>query len=260
VSSGAPVPDSAERFTGRAAAYSRYRPRYPLSLVTLLEAELGLRPDWRIVDLGSGTGLSAEPFLAHGNPVWAVEPNAEMRGVAEERLGASPLFHSVAGHAERTGLPDAGFDLILAAQAFHWFDVDAARAEALRILRPGGWAVLAWNTRRSEASPFLRAYEELLKRHGTDYEAVRHDRLARAAIERFFGGPFTLRVLDNEQLMHRDALRGRLASTSYVPAHGEPGHAPMMRELDALFDAHQQRGQVRFAYDLEVCWARLDRS
>jgi SAM-dependent methyltransferase len=254
-----PAPNAAERFTARAVDYARYRPRYPRSLVTLLEAELGLRPEWRIADLGSGTGLSSEPFLAHGNPVWAVEPNDEMRRAAEELLGASPLFHSVAGHAERTGLPDADFDLILAAQAFHWFDVDAARAETLRILRPGGWAVLVWNTRRSDDSAFLRAYEELLQRHGTDYGTVRHDRLARAALERFFGGPFTARVLENEQRMDRDALRGRLASTSYVPAHGQPGHAAMMRDLDTLFDVHQERGQVRFPYDLEVYWARPDR-
>ncbi|MGH7471190.1 MAG: class I SAM-dependent methyltransferase, partial [Longimicrobiales bacterium] len=108
-----------ERFADRVQDYVRYRPRYPRELVPLLQREIGLVADWRIADIGSGTGFSAEPFLSNGNHVIGVEPNAEMRAAAEQRLAQWPGFTSVHGSAEETGLPDHTIDLVVVGQAFH---------------------------------------------------------------------------------------------------------------------------------------------
>src|SRR5690606_36616857 len=150
--------DPRTRFSGCAGDYAGWRPRYPAGLIPRLRDAIGLRPEHIIADVGAGTGISAEPFLENGNTVYAVEPNAEMRRAAEARFARYPGFHSVDGAAEATGLPDAGVDVILAAQAFHWFDRARAREEFRRILRTPGWLVLAWNTRRTDGTPFLRAF------------------------------------------------------------------------------------------------------
>ena len=150
--------DPTARFSNRVDDYVRYRPSYPAGVLEILRAEVGLTPASIIADVGSGTGISAELFLRNGNTVYAVEPNDAMRHAAERLLGGYHAFHSVNGRAEATTLPDASIDLSLAAQAFHWFDVPKARAEWQRILRPDGWAVLVWNTRRTDTSPFLRAF------------------------------------------------------------------------------------------------------
>lgn len=246
-----------ERFADRVADYVRHRPRYPLALLDVLRDAVGLESSWTIADLGAGTGFSAEPFIVAGHEVFAVEPNDAMRGAAGTLFGAYPNFHIVAGTAETTTLPDASVDLVIAGQAFHWFDPLAAGREASRILRGERWAALFWNTRQTDATPFLRAYEELLRRHGTDYGAVRHDRRDAADLARFFDEPHEHRVLDNEQVLDFDALSGRLRSSSYVPAAGEPGHDAMMEDLRAIFDAHASGGVVKMIYDLEIYTGRV---
>lgn len=243
--------DPRARFSGRVDAYVRHRPRYPAGLLPLLRERIGLEPGWTVADVGAGPGLSAEPFLENGNPVFAVEPNDEMRAAAEARLGGRPGFRCMAGSAEETGLPDGSVDLVLAAQAFHWFEPRAARREFARILRPPGHAALVWNTRRTGGSPFLEAYEALLLRHGTDYGEVRHDR-RRGAIEALFPDGYERHALAHVQRLDREGLRGRLVSSSYTPAAGDPGRAPMLEEADRIFEAHARDSRVDMAYETEV--------
>src|SRR5262245_21384964 len=136
-----------ERFTDRVENYVRYRPDYPPGVIEVLEREIGLTPEWKIAEIGSGTGLSSQLFLENGNEVYGVEPNLPMRMAAEHYLAGYEGFHSVAGTAEATTLPAGTMHAVVAAQAFHWFDAAAARVETRRILRFNGWAVLLWNKR-----------------------------------------------------------------------------------------------------------------
>lgn len=252
-----PTPAPTRRFSDRVEDYERYRPRYPASVLDVLRERIGLEPTWVVADIGSGTGISTELLLGAGHEVFAVEPNDAMRAAAEDRLGGVPGFHSVAGTAEHTGLKPGSVDVVVAAQAFHWFDARRARREASRILRGRKWAVLIWNTRHADATPFLRAYEALLVRHGTDYEAVRHDWKDAGALEAFFTAGFERSAVPNEQLLDYEGLRGRLMSSSYVPAAGAPGHEAMLRDLRALFSGHERHGVVRMSYDCEIVLGRL---
>src|SRR5579871_2260124 len=148
-----------ERFTVRVPYYVKYRPGYPPELLALMEEEMGLTPQSAIADIGSGTGLLAEMFLKHGNAVYGVEPNLEMRRAGEEAMAAYPRFRSVNGAAEATTLPDACADFITVGQAFHWFDVVPTRREFVRILRLGGSVVLVWNRITTDTSAFMMGYE-----------------------------------------------------------------------------------------------------
>ena len=248
--------NSTARFSDRVRNYVLYRPGYPPAVLDVLRAEAGLAPGQEIADVGSGTGISARLFLDAGHPVHAVEPNAEMRAAAEGLLGADPRFHSVAGTAEATTLPDASVDLVVAAQAFHWFDPAAVRRDWRRILRPGGWMVLLWNARKTDTTPFLRDYEALLHAHGTDYAAVNHENVTAESIGAVLGEGFGRRDVPNEQVFDLEGLTGRLLSSSYAPAEGHPGHAPMMQALERLFRTHAQDGRVRFEYDTQIYWGR----
>jgi SAM-dependent methyltransferase len=221
-------------------------------VIEVLREKVGLGGPWVVCDVGSGTGFSTELFLDAGNEVYAVEPNDAMRAAAERRLGSRAGFHSIAGTAERTGLASESVDLVVAAQAFHWFDARAARAELGRILRSPRWAALLWNTRHEDATPFLHGYESLLRTHGTDYSQVRHDWRRAGALEEFFPEGFERAVLPNEQVLDYEGLRGRLGSSSYVPPPGDPRHEAMLADLRTLFEAHEEAGTVRMTYDCEV--------
>jgi SAM-dependent methyltransferase len=250
---------STQRFSNRVADYVRYRPRYPAQVLETLAVETGLTPDSVIADVGSGTGFSAEMFLRHGSRVFGVEPNAEMRAAGEQVLAGYGLFVSIAGTAEATTLPDASVDYVIAGQAFHWFNLAEAKREFSRILKPGGWAALFWNTRSEASSPFMAEYEVLLRRYSRDYTDVYHTRLTDADYRSFFAdGVFSYRVFPNPTQLNLEQLIGRTLSGSYMPPPDSPEAATVRQELETLFKAHQAEGYVSYVYVTELFFGRVN--
>ncbi len=237
-----------QRFSDRVENYVRYRPHYPAEVISWLAQHAGLTANSSIADIGSGTGISTELFLKAGCNVWAVEPNQEMRGAAEAALSANVNFHSVAGSAQATTLPDHSMDFVVAAQAFHWFNTEATRGEFTSILKPSGKVILLWNERLLDTTPFLRDYETLLNEFGTDYTTIRHENIDAAALANFFIGPFRSQQFANRQHFDLAGLTGRLLSCSYAPAPGHPRHGVMMAELERIFTRYQQDSQVQIDY------------
>jgi SAM-dependent methyltransferase len=247
-----------QRFSNRVEDYIKYRPGYPPEVIDLLRRECGLTPAAVVADIGSGTGILTEMLLKEGCQVFAVEPNREMRAASERLLGTRAGFHSRDGAAEATGLREASVDLITAAQAFHWFDREPAGREFRRILKPGGSLALIWNDRKTDATPFQAAYEELVRQCATDYAATSHKQIDDVEIDKFFKpSGFKKAVFANRQSFDFEGLRGRLLSSSYAPAQGQPGHESMLRQLTALFHAHQRDGRVAFDYDVLVYYGQL---
>src|SRR5271167_2016677 len=248
------------RFSDRVENYVRYRPGYPPEVLNLLRAECGLRPSHIVADVASGTGMFTRLLLENGNPVFAVEPNAEMRTAGMQQLETLPAgggLVSVAGTAEETTLESGSVDFVTAAQAAHWFDLPRARAEFARILKPDGWCVLIWNERRTASTPFLREYEELLLTYGTDYKEVRHERTTAIIHEFFAPAPCKERVFDLRQQFDYEGTAGRLLSSSYAPLEGHPNHAPMMQQLQRIFRAHATDDKVEFEYNTRVYYGKL---
>lgn len=249
--------DPVGRFSNRVDDYSKYRPGYPTAIIDFMSAECGLTPDAVIADVGSGTGILSEVFLQHGNRVFSVEPNREMRIAGERLLADYARFTSVEGSAEATSLPDQSIDFITAAQAFHWFDRERARAEFARILKAGGWVVLLWNERRTDRTAFLRDYEGLLLTYGTDYKEVRHENVHENIAAFFAPQNFELKSFENNQVFDYEGLKGRLLSSSYVPAPGQPQFNEMLDALSVIFEAHQQEGRVVVEYDTRVYYGQI---
>ena len=252
-----PASNATTRFSDRVENYVRYRPGYPPEVVRPLQAECGLTGKATIADIASGTGIWTRMLLENGNRVFAVEPNAEMREAGERLLAGFPNFTSVAGSAEATTLPDHCVDFVTAAQAAHWFKRSSARQEFLRILKPGGWLVLLWNERRTDSTPFLRDYEQLLLTYGTDYEEVRHERTTSAVNEFFDPAPFEERTFPMRQEFDYAGLEGRLLSSSYAPGTGHSRQAPMLRELRRIFELHQVQNRVAFEYSTRVFFGQM---
>lgn len=245
-----------ERFSSRVDDYARYRPSYPPPAIELLKERCGLVAGAVVADLGSGTGILTELLLEGGAEVFAVEPNDGMRGAAEAQLGHHPRFRSVKGTAESTTLAAASVDLLVAGQAFHWFDPQRARTEALRVLRQGAWAALLWNERPPEATPFLADYEALLERHAPEYTRIAASRADVGAMREFLGAAMEVRAFANEQILDFEGLKGRLMSSSYAPEPGSPGHEPMIARLREVFARHERDGQIVMPYSTLVYFSQ----
>lgn len=126
---------SRDRFSGFADLYDANRPSPPTALGPLL-ASYANTPRPAVVDLGSGTGLSSRWAAAWARSVIGVEPNDEMRAIAESRPTAGVAYRAAV--ADATGLEDDSADAVVAVQAMHWMEPDSTLAEVARILRPGG--------------------------------------------------------------------------------------------------------------------------
>jgi SAM-dependent methyltransferase len=247
--------NSIRRFSSRVDTYARFRPSYPKQVIETLERDCGFTKDSIVADIASGTGIFTKLLLEHGNRVFGVEPNAEMRRAGEEFLAAYPNFTSVTGTAEATTLDPHSVDFVTAAQAGHWFNRQKSRQEFARILKRDGWAVLLWNERKIDSTPFLRKYEELLLRYGTDYNEVRHEH---TVVGEFFAPlPFQERTFDLQQLFDYAGVEGRLMSSSYAPGPDHPNHAPMLRELREIVDRHQRDGKVSIEYTTRMYYGQL---
>src|SRR5262245_28285554 len=241
--------DVTQRFSSRVENYVKYRPGYPQGIVETLRNECALTSDSIIADVGSGTGILTEMLLRNGNLVYGIEPNREMREAAEGLLKYYPRFRSVASRAEETTLPDHSVDFITAGQSFHWFDREKTRVEFARILKPQGWVTLIWNERVTTTTPFLVAYEQLLKEYSTDYERIDHRQINDDVIRDFFGSDrFRLKRFNNSQVFDYEGVKGRLLSSSYAPEADHPNHKPMLEELEKIFRAYQDDGKVVFEY------------
>lgn len=245
------------RFSDRVENYIKYRPSYPAELMEYLQRECGLGPGSVVADVGSGTGIFTELLAKTGATIFAVEPNAPMREASEQLLAGYPNVRHVGGTADATRLADHSVDIITAAQAFHWFDPEAARAEFLRILKPSGWVVLVWNDRKIDATPFLQEYESLLLTHGTDYKDVSHAWGDPAAMRTLFGGEYRHATFENRQVFGLEGMLGRLLSSSYVPNEG-PALEAMIAAFTDLFRRHADDGRVVFEYTTNVYYGQID--
>ena len=247
-----------ERFSDRAESYRQYRPRYPEAIVDVLARACGLRADTRIADIAAGTGLLAQVFLAHGNSLVAVEPNAAMRAACAELRAQYPRLECVDGTAEATGLQTASVDMVTVGQAMHWFDLARTRAEFARILRPDGWCVVVYNHRRLAGDDFHIGYERILKKFGADHQRVQGRHLREEQLVNFFA-PAEVRqtVLPNMQELTLAGLQGRILSSSYMPQAGDPQFPAMMDEIETLFAQCQRHETVRMEYDCAVSYGQL---
>ncbi len=228
---------AATGFARSVEAYERGRPGYPAAALE----PLALAPGFTVLDLAAGSGKLTRPLLESGATVIAVEPVPEMRAALPETARV------LDGTAEAIPLADASVDLVTVAQAFHWFDGDAALAEIHRVLRPAGRLALLWN-RRVRDDPVNEAIEAILSPYREGVPT--HDGDAwRAAFERttLFGA---LREHDfpHEQMLDADRLADRVASISFVSSLADEEGARVIgaaRELAAT-------GSVRIPYRTHV--------
>lgn len=142
------APDPARSFGGVVDAYDRGRPTYPREAAAWLTGEQPLS----VLELGAGTGKLTEQLVALGHDVHATDPDAAMLAKLQERL---PEVRASQASAEEIPAGDRSYDVVVSAQAFHWFDLDRALPEIARVLKAGGLLSLVWN-QRDERVPWVR--------------------------------------------------------------------------------------------------------
>ena len=245
--------DPKKRFSSRIENYIKYRPKYPFEMIGFLKEKNILAENTVIADIGSGTGILTRIFLDNGNQVYGIEPNKDMRKEAEKVFQGNTNFISLEGSAESTGLKDKCVDLITAGQAFHWFDVEEAKREFKRILKPNGNLALIWNNRGKTRKDFNSSYENFILKYGTDYREVKKNE---GNVDLFFN--YQKETFYNFQELDFTSFKGRVLSSSYIPLIDNPIFPKMILELEDLFNNHQRNGIIRIEYDTEIYLGKLE--
>jgi SAM-dependent methyltransferase len=224
-------------FAQSAEAYEIGRPGYPAAALEPLR----LSPGLAVLDLAAGTGKLTRALAATGASVVAVEPVAEMRA------GLPAEVRALHGTAEAIPLDDASVDLVTVAQAFHWFNGDAALPEIHRVLRPGGRLALLWN-RRVEDAAINVAIEELLAPYRSDTPTHSGDAWREAFERTTLFGPLRAHVFPSEQVLDEDGLAARICSISFMACLPELERDRVLVRARELTEA----GPVTVPYRTEV--------
>ena len=252
------VPPPREVFGSFAREYERYRPDYPATLWETLLSEARFQ---QVVDLGCGTGRAALELSRRGYDVVGIEPEFGMRQEARDAARREQLNLEVRpGRAEETGLDTASADLVVAAQAFHWFDPTAALAEAHRLLRPAGTLAIWWNDRRVQA-PYMLAYESLIERYNPEYRQGYRLRDWEAVLAE--GGLFTAVRRDDFEHTPATDTDGFIAlalTSSYIRNALSPARLQEFQvELRQILVQHVGTGTFEIPYSTRLYRARAAR-
>ncbi|RAV01417.1 class I SAM-dependent methyltransferase [Paenibacillus sp. YN15] len=244
------------KFTGKAELYAKARPGYPQAMLDRIAQAAGIGAGSEVADIGAGTGIFSRALLTCGCRVYGVEPNADMRAVAERELADEQRFVPVAGTAEDTTLPGGSVDAVTVAQAFHWFDAEAFGQECRRILRPGGQVVLVWNSRIHNRDS-VRENEAVLREFCPNFTgfsggiAYLDDKIGG-----FFHQNFTVEKFPNDLPFDKTGFIERNLSSSYSLKPGDPRYEEYVAALEDLFDRCAQDGIYMQPNETVAYWGR----
>ena len=248
-------PAAAVGFDAAADAYERGRPAFPTDAIAFLVDALALGPGRSVLDLGAGTGKLTRMLEPSGARLLALEPVEGMRRVLSTLL---PVARVVAGRAEALPFAESSIDAATAAQAFHWFDADAAIAELHRVLVPGARLALVWNV-RDQRTPWVAGMTRIIEPHRGD--TPKHaTRAWRAAFEetRLFS-PLELRSFRHGQPLTPDGVLDRVLSISFIATLPDDRRAEVANEVRDLLATDPEtagRDEVVMPYRTDVWTAQ----
>ena len=216
------TPDWAHSFGGVVDAYDRARPTYPRDAAAWLVGQDAAS----VLELGAGTGKLTAQLVDLGHDVVATDPDQTMLARLSRNL---PEVRTLQAHAEELPVGDRAYDAVVAAQAFHWFDLDRALPEIARVLKPGGRVGLVWN-QRDESIPWVRRLGKII---GTQEQL---DEPAQALSESGLFGEVEEASYVHWQQVDRKSIQDLVLSRSNVAVLDDEGRAAKLAEVVAFYD------------------------
>lgn len=222
------------RFDGKGEIYAKARPKYALALFEYLKNTLNIPEGSVFADIGSGTGIFTEQLLGCGYKVFAVEPNADMRKKAEEKLSSDKNFISVNGCDTNINLPDNSVDYVTVAQAFHWFDAKAFKKECKRVLKPEGKVIIVYNS-RDEKAGCTKALADLRYKYNPEFHGFSNG-MSHEKCVAFYSEKCDIFRTDNTLIYDRQGYVERVLSSSYSLKEGDSRYREYLQEINEIFD------------------------
>lgn len=232
-------------FTGKADVYAKYRPSYPNEYIDYLFSANQLKENQIVADIGAGTGIFSRKLLERGLHVIGVEPNDEMKALAEQSLKQYSRFQSIKATAENTTLKGNSVDLVTVAQAFHWFDKKAFKIECQRILKQKANVALVWNS-RDFTSPFIKENAEICQKTCSNFNGFSGGIEENPEVFNSFfkDGKYEYKTYQNDLLFDYEGFLGRNLSASYAPKKNDEEYKRFVFLLSELFEKYSKNDKI----------------
>ena len=225
---------AATGFGQAAKVYEEARPSYPVDVIQYIQSLCPSSPDV-IVDLGAGTGkLTRLLGPINARKIIAIEPVAEMR----ENLQTIPIINEILdGTAENTALPENSVDVVLCAQAFHWFANHRALAEIHHVLKPNGLFVLIWNQPSDSQTAWWHEISNLVDAlRAKDTPRYMLMEWKKAFDNQEYFTPLKYQNFLNIQRGNRDMVIKRILSTSFISAASKEEQKKLLEDVRNKLD------------------------
>lgn len=214
-------------FTGKVQDYEKSRPAVSLNALDYI---CSLVPnDAVFADIGAGTGKFTSLIANRGYHTYAVEPNQDMHFVLAEKLKNHSNVNIICASAENTGIPSHSVDVVVVVTALHWFDLDAFCAECLRILKPNGFVIAIYNSRKEE----LRSGIGDSKNNATYV---------------FFDGKHETKQFPNTLFYTQEDFVSYHLSHASAPKSEDPDYKAYLKKIFSDFEENNVNGIYRFDF------------
>jgi len=228
---------------GKAESYDIGRPEYPEAFFDFLYNEVGFNPNNVIADIGCGTGKVTKHFLERGNKVIAIEPDSDMRRIADKKLSKYPKYSSFQKTAEDTGIESNSIDRIFCGNSYYWFERGKVVPEFKRISRKNGSVVMSW----VGSDIFIKYNSEFSEIYRKYSKPVFNKRYESPAFlpETFIEKAFSYTVCQTiEEFLHG------VLSESGLPVFGDDTYEPCCNEIKELFYKYSNNEKLETTFRL----------
>lgn len=237
---------SQDKFSGKSDNYDKYRPPYPQEMIDFI-CTAGNQTSEVFADIGSGTGKVAEFLLKKNKIVYAVEPNEDMRKIAEKSLGENEKFHSLNQTAENTTIKTDSVDNIICGESYHWLDNIRTKLEFKRILKKEGFIFLLWTTPgQNEYDQELGIlFQQFCNKNNSEIINVSKEE---RAIHLFGEGNYKKAEFKNIIDQTFEGLLGGCLSSAFAPKPGDADYAEYVEAIRDIFDRYSQAGKIKTTF------------
>ena len=249
--------DPTQRFSVKSQVYARYRQDFAPEAIAALVTATGLPCTASVLDVGAGTGILTRHLLEHFGCVYALEPNLEMRLMAQNGLGAFCGFHCLAAQAEEIPLPNRSVDLITAGRVLHWLQPKPTRTEFRRIAKPEAWLAVVRLNMLDE--PFLEAMRTLRVPEYGFRPREEATLPGNVDVEFYFaGGTCKTFSFQHTHQQNFESFLGGLQSGSYAPDEDHPCYEDFRQAAERIFDTLSTNGILTTQLATEICLGQIN--
>ncbi|KAL9543909.1 hypothetical protein MBANPS3_007893 [Mucor bainieri] len=223
------------------------RPSYPEALLNKIQDILPEKAS--IIDLAAGTGLMTKALVAKGFNVTAVEPVEGMRTKLMEVVPGVPCFEGTSWNIPVKGDSQ---NAIVIAQAFHWFDDVKTLEEMHRVLKPGGYGILAWNLESGDRSEWVAKLRNCYEAYDSAVPQFRKMKWRQVfdteEAKSLFALPYTSELFKHDYWVPKQDIWRRVLSKSYIASLDAPQQEALKVQVDAILKDVPADDQNRVLY------------